>query len=222
MFRLTELSDSGYKPTTYEPSKVVCLVRNYAQHAREMGSAPPEDPVFFLKPRSSLVGNHSYVKVPPGVGRVEHEVELAVVVSSYAAKVRSTDWKRYVLGYAVLVDVTARDLQAKAKSAGMPWAISKGYDTFAPISAYTPSTAVGDPHNLEITLSVNGVRKQSSNTSNMIHKIPEIIEYVTSVMTLEPGDVVATGTPAGVGELKAGDAVEAFIEGLDKLEFNVV
>ncbi|MEW5936452.1 MAG: fumarylacetoacetate hydrolase family protein [Candidatus Thermoplasmatota archaeon] len=204
------------------PSKVICLLRNYVEHAEEMSSAPAEEPYFFLKPPSALVLDEGNIRIPKGIGEVHHEVELAVVMGRGGKSISQQDALSHVLGYALLIDVTARDVQAKAKKAGLPWTIAKGYDTFAPVSEIVPRGEVPDPHNLEIWLKVNGMYRQRSTTALMNHKVPRIIEYVSGIMSLEPGDIIATGTPKGVGPLAAGDVVEAGVEGVGRLRIKVV
>jgi 2-keto-4-pentenoate hydratase/2-oxohepta-3-ene-1,7-dioic acid hydratase in catechol pathway len=204
--------------------KVVGLVGNYAKHRAEMGHAPeaPRDLQFFLKPSTALLPSGKAIVLPAGIGRVEHEVELAVVIGKAARKVAPADAMRHVLGYAVILDVTARELQAEAKKAGLPWDEAKGFDTFAPISAVVPKAKVKDPHDVLLTLRVNGQVRQQGSTSAMMTRIPEVVARLSRSMTLERGDVIATGTPEGVGPLFAGDRVEAEAEGVGALQCDVV
>jgi 2-keto-4-pentenoate hydratase/2-oxohepta-3-ene-1,7-dioic acid hydratase in catechol pathway len=205
-----------------EVGKIVCLLRSYRAHAEEMGSAAPEKPEFFLKPRSSIIHDGGEIVIPPESNDVHHEVELAVIIGKGGAKIPADKAMAHVLGYAVLIDVTARDLQAKAKKAGKPWAAAKGFDTFAPISEGVPASRVQNPGNLEIWLKVNGQYRQRSCTGMMIYSIPEIISHVSGIMGLEPGDIIATGTPEGVGPIVAGDEVEAGIEGIGTIKVHVI
>ncbi|AEH24720.1 fumarylacetoacetate hydrolase family protein [Pyrococcus yayanosii] len=204
------------------PTKIIALAKNYAEHAREMGSDIPEKPVFFLKPPSALIGPNSTIILPRISKRVDHEVELAVIIGKRAKNVPAKRAMEFVLGYTIMLDITARDLQAEAKRKGLPWTIAKGFDTFAPIGPRVVDRRELDPSDLEIGLKVNGEVRQLGRTSQMVFKIPELIEYISSIMTLEPGDIIATGTPAGVGPLRHGDRVEAWIEGIGKVEFDVL
>jgi 2-keto-4-pentenoate hydratase/2-oxohepta-3-ene-1,7-dioic acid hydratase in catechol pathway len=193
------------------PSKIVCVGFNYKDHAAEIGSALPSEPLLFLKPPSAVIGPGAAIALPPGVGRVDHEAELGVVIGRRAHRVpRARAWD-FILGLTCVNDVTARDLQKKESQ----FTRSKGFDTFAPIGA---SVAIGlrdEPRAIECW--VNGQRRQSSNTKHLLFPIDVVIEYVTFVMTLEPGDVVATGTPEGIGPLVAGDTVTVSIEGVGEL-----
>lgn len=201
--------------------KIVCLLRNYRAHAAEMKSAPPKEPYFFLKPSTSVIHDGGTIVIPEMSKNVHHEVELAVVIGRRASHVPKEKAMDCVMGYGVLIDVTARDVQDEAKKEGRPWAAAKGFDTFAPISTIVPKEKVQDPHNLEIWLKVNGEARQKGSTSQMIYQIPTIIEYVSSIMALEPGDVIATGTPEGVGPLKAGDTVEVYVQSVGSLKAKV-
>ncbi len=213
-----------FRDTYYDlrPSKIVALAKNYAEHAREMESEVPERPVFFLKPPSALIGPGDPIILPRVSRRVDHEVELAVIIGRRAKRVPAENAMDYVLGYTILLDITARDLQAEARERGLPWALSKGFDTFAPVGPRVVDRRELDITDLEIGLKVNGQLRQLGRTSGMVFKVPELIEYISSVMTLEQGDVIATGTPAGVGPLRHGDKVEAWIEGIGKVEFDVL
>lgn len=204
------------------PSKIVALAKNYVEHAREMGSDVPEKPVFFLKPPSALIGPGEPIILPRISRRVDHEVELAVIIRRRAKRVPAEKAMEYVLGYTILLDITARDLQAKARERGFPWSMAKGFDTFAPVGPRIADRRELNIEDLEIGLKVNGQLRQLGRTSEMVFKVPELIEYISSVMTLEPGDIIATGTPAGVGPLRHGDRVEAWIEGIGRVEFDVL
>lgn len=204
--------------------KVLGVVGNYAAHRAEMHHAgpPPKEPAFFLKATSSLLPGGGDIVLPAGVGRVEHEVELAVVIGKRGRAIAPDKALGHVLGYAVLLDITARELQAKAKAAGLPWDEAKGFDTFAPISAVTPRAKVKDPHDIDLTLTVNGAVRQAGSTKQMLMQVPELVARFSRSMTLERGDVLATGTPEGVGPLVAGDRVEAEARGVGKLVCRVV
>ncbi|NJE05519.1 FAA hydrolase family protein [Thermococcus sp. M36] len=204
------------------PSKIVALAKNYAEHAKEMESDVPERPVFFLKPPSALIGPGEPIILPRMSKRVDHEVELAVIIGRRARRVPREKAMDYVLGYTILLDITARNLQAEARERGLPWSMAKGFDTFAPVGPRVVDKRELNIEDLEIGLKVNGQLRQLGRTSEMVFKVPELIEYISSVMTLEPGDIIATGTPAGVGPLRHGDRVEAWIEGIGRVEFDVL
>lgn len=204
--------------------KVVGVVGNYARHRAEMGHAPepPGEPSFFLKPTTALLPGGGKVVLPPGVGRVEHEVELAVVIAKAGRGIAPEEALEHVFGYAVFLDITARELQAEAKARGLPWAEAKGFDTFAPISAVARRFQVKDPHDVELALGVNGEVRQQGSTKQMLVQIPEIIARISRVMTLEHGDIIATGTPDGVGPLVPGDRLEASASRVGELVCTVV
>ena len=204
------------------PSKIICLGRNYAEHAKELGHEVPKEPVIFLKPPSALIGPNQTIILPRKSREVHHEVELAVIVGKRGKDIPRERAMDYVLGYTIFMDITARDLQSEAKKKGLPCTVAKGFDTFAPIGPRIVPKEELDPSDLEIGLKVNGEVRQLSRTSKMIFKIPEIIEYISSIMTLEKGDIIATGTPEGVGPLRHGDIVEAWIEGIGVLKENVL
>lgn len=204
-----------------EAGKIICLLRSYRAHAEEMGSSVPEKPEFFLKPRSAIIHDGGEIVIPPESSDVHHEVELAVIIGKAGAKILAANAMGHVLGYAVMIDVTARDLQAKAKKAGKPWTSAKGFDTFAPISNAVPASGVKNPQGLEIWLKVNGQYRQKSCTGLLMFSVPEMISHISAVMALEPGDIIATGTPEGVSQMVSGDTVEAGIEGIGTLKVRV-
>jgi 2-keto-4-pentenoate hydratase/2-oxohepta-3-ene-1,7-dioic acid hydratase in catechol pathway len=192
------------------PSKIVCVGRNYVEHARELGNEVPERPLIFLKPPSSLIAGGQPIRLPRQSERVEHEGEIAVVIGRTATDVREEAAWSYVAGIAPLNDVTARDLQ---KADGQ-WTRAKGFDTFCPMGKVVPIAEVADRDALEVVCRVNGQERQRGRVGQMAFSIPALLAYVTSVMTLEPGDVLATGTPAGVGPLLPGDVVEVEVVGV--------
>lgn len=204
-----------------EVGKIVCLLRSYAAHAREMGNAVPEELEFFLKPPTTIIRDGEDIVIPPESKEVHHEVELAVIIGKEGHCIPRERAMEHVLGYSILIDVTARDIQARAKSRGLPWTAAKGYDTFAPMSVIVPKSEVTNPHELDIWLKVNGQCRQRSNTRLMLFKIPEIIASISRIMTLEPGDIIATGTPEGVSQIVAGDSIEAGIDCLGTLKVGV-
>jgi len=197
--------------------KIVCVGQNYREHIREMRSEEPAEPVLFIKPSTSLIASGEAILVPEGVGAVHHEVELALVIGTMTKDVSVDDALGHVRAAAVFNDVTARDLQTKARKAGLPWALAKGMDTFAPMSGPVPLSDVGDIGSLDLELRVNGELRQKGNTSQMIFRPSELISYISRFMTLEEGDIIATGTPSGVGPLLPGDVVEARISGVGAL-----
>jgi 2-keto-4-pentenoate hydratase/2-oxohepta-3-ene-1,7-dioic acid hydratase in catechol pathway len=201
--------------------KILAVARNYPAHAQEMGSSLPERPVFFLKPASSVVLDGGEVVLPPRSREVHSEVELAAVIGTAGTRIEPPRAADHILGYAVGLDMTARDLQKRAMEGGMPWTESKGYDTFAPLSEVIPREEAGDPADLVITLRVNGELRQSSQVAKM-HFPPEaLISAASEIMTLERGDVLMTGTPEGVGRVSSGDVLEAELEGLARLTVRV-
>lgn len=202
----------------FRPFKIICLARNYSEHAKEGGNEAPEAPVFFVKTENCAIGPGERIKAPTDIGRIDHEGELAVVISRHAKSVKAEESDRYVLGYTLLNDVTAREFQKSLAARGLPWFQAKSRDTFAPLGPeiICPMEA-GDLDAKRIKVSVNGQIKQDGAISDMIWKIPQLIEAVTAVVTLMPGDIISTGTPAGVGAIKAGDIVVVEIEGFGQL-----
>jgi len=195
------------------PSKIVCVGRNYRDHAKELGNEVPAEPLLFFKPPSSLLGHKGTVMMPPQAERVDFEGELALVIGKRATKLAAdADWRSYVRGYTIANDVTARDLQKKDGQ----WTRAKGFDTFCPVGP-----VVSDEVDLEKGFTVetrqNGELKQQGCTLDFIFSIPVLLSYITAAITLEPGDLLLTGTPAGVGPVKAGDKVEVSIKGLGTL-----
>lgn len=204
------------------PSKIICLGWNYKAHNKEL-KAKAEKPIIFLKPSSAVVGHQQDIIYPSFTKQLEHEVELGVVIKKKGKKIRKENAMDYVAGYTIVLDMTARDLQWALREKGDPWDVCKGFDTSAPIGpGIVPKRYVSDPDNLELTLWVNGKVRQHSNTSDMINRIPEIIEYVSTYFTLEAGDIIATGTPEGVGPVKIGDVVEAEIEGIGTMRNKII
>lgn len=204
------------------PQKIICLGRNYKKHAEELNNVVPSEPLIFAKMPSSLLAHKKTIVIPKNVGRVDHEIELALVINKTGKNIPATQAMNYIGGYTVLNDVTARALQKEDTKQKKPWMRSKSFDTFCPMGPYlVPFDDLDDPHNLKLSLKVNGEVKQEANTAELIFKIPEIIAFISKHMTLQPGDVIATGTPAGVSELKPGDVVVGEIEHLGVLENNV-
>ncbi len=203
------------------PGKIVCIGRNYALHARELGNAVPEAPILFLKPSSALVGNGGRILLPPQSSDVHHEAELVVVIGQGGKNIPASKALRYVDGYAAGLDMTARDLQAEAKKGGLPWTVAKGFDTFAPLGDFVPASAIPDPQQLTVTLRVNGEVRQQGATADMLFSVAELVAYCSTVFTLLPGDLIYTGTPAGVAAVAEGDLLEVEITGLPLLSVRV-
>lgn len=201
--------------------KIVAVGRNYAAHRAEMGAPASGPPVLFMKPPSAIVHDGGTVELPQGAGEVHHEVELVVVIGERGRSIPVESAPDHVLGYAVGLDMTLRDVQSEAKKKGEPWLVAKGFDTSAPVSLVAPASDVGDGSGLEITLEVNGERRQASNTSNMQRSVAELIAYASRTMTLERGDLLFTGTPEGVGPVQTGDVLEARIEKVGALRIEV-
>jgi 2-keto-4-pentenoate hydratase/2-oxohepta-3-ene-1,7-dioic acid hydratase in catechol pathway len=198
------------------PSKIVALGLNYRDHAAEVKMEPPKEPLLFLKPSTSVIGSGEAIVYPKMSKRVDYEAELAVVIRKAAKAVPEERAAEYILGYSCLNDVTARDLQPKDGQ----WTISKSFDTFAPIGPWIVTDI--DPRCLEISSYLNGERKQHSNTKNLIFGPYQLVSFISRVMTLLPGDVIATGTPSGIGPMVVGDKIEIVIEGIGTLSNTVV
>lgn len=201
--------------------KMLCLGKNYERHAREMGGEVPAEPVVFMKPATALVRDGGKILLPSISADVHHEVELVVVIGELARDVSPAKAMHHVFGYAVGLDMTLRDVQARAKKRGEPWAVAKGFDTSAPISNVVPKARITDPNNLSLSLRVNGVFTQHGSTSDMVMKIPEIVSYLSSIFTLERGDCIFTGTPEGVAPVAAGDTLVAALDGIVEMTVTV-
>jgi 2-keto-4-pentenoate hydratase/2-oxohepta-3-ene-1,7-dioic acid hydratase in catechol pathway len=194
-----------------QPGKIVCIGRNYPAHVREMGNELPKEPVVFFKPVSSLIGPGDPIVLPPESALVEHEAEIAVVIGRRLRRGTREEAERAIRGFTCANDVTARDLQRKDAQ----WGRAKGYDTFCPV---LPMVAEGlDWRNLEVIGRVNGQERQRGRTADMIFPIPDLLVYISAAMTLEPGDIVLTGSPAGTGPLLPGDVVEVEVSGVGVL-----
>jgi 2-keto-4-pentenoate hydratase/2-oxohepta-3-ene-1,7-dioic acid hydratase in catechol pathway len=193
------------------PSKIVAVGRNYAEHARELGNDAPSEPILFLKPPTAVLPPNGTIIRPPQSQRVDYEGELAIVIGREAKNVGRAQWRDYVLGFTCADDVTARDLQKK----DVQFTRGKSFDTFLPLGPCIETDL--DPSSLSLTTRLNGEVRQNGNTAQMIFPCDVLIEFITSVMTLLPGDVIITGTPAGVGPLASGDVVEVTIEGIGVL-----
>lgn len=199
-----------------QPSKIVCVGLNYRDHAEELNMTPPDEPILFLKPPTTVIGHEDDIIYPSQSHQVDYEAELAVVIGRDAHFVSEDDALDYVAGYTVLNDVTARDLQQKDGQ----WTRAKSFNTFCPIGPWMETEL--DPSNQKISMKVNGEVKQDSNTKNMIFTPEELISFISEIMTLQPGDVIATGTPPGVGPLQVGDVAEVSVEGIGTLKNRVM
>lgn len=206
---------------TVRPGKLICIGRNYAGHAAEMKSDVPDEPVIFLKPTTALVGHGGKVLLPAMSREVHHELELVIAIGRGGKNIRAAEAMNHVDAYALGLDMTARDLQATAKKKGLPWAVSKGFDTFAPLGPLTPAHEVADPHDLRLELRVNEEVRQKGRTSDMIFSVAELIAYSSRIFTLMPGDLIYSGTPAGVGPVVDGDQLEATSDGLSDLRVKI-
>ena len=214
-----------FLPPLSNPSKIICLGYNYLDHAKEQGTIPPDEPIVFMKPRTTLIGTGDNIVCPKFVTQLDYEGELAFVIGNKCKNVKPEEAMKYVLGYMIFNDVSARDIQFKESQ----WTKSKSFDTFAPSGPWlTTKDEIADPHNLRIITKVNGEIRQDSSTKNMALKIDKIVTSLSKIMTLEEGDIIATGTPSGVAAfmtnpkfLQDGDIVEIEIEGLGKISNSV-
>ncbi|MFX1599303.1 MAG: fumarylacetoacetate hydrolase family protein [Promethearchaeota archaeon] len=219
-----KLGDHNIKPT-----KIICLGRNYSEHAKEMKEQVPKNPVFFVKTVNTLVTDGNPIIYPrmlyynQDYNRVDHEVELAFIISQVCKNIQIENAYEYIIGYSIFLDITARKMQISDRNINLPWYRSKNFDTFGPIGPRIVSCEeIEDPHNLNIQLKINGKIRQQSNTKHMLFKIPEILAYLSSFITLTPGDIVATGTPSGVGPIQPGDIIEASIEHIGTITHKVI
>lgn len=214
--RISVVEEGAVREIDLVPSKIIGIGVNYRAHAVEMGKGIPEEPLMFFKPRSAMLPPGGAIERPEGFERVDYEGELGVVIGRQARRVTRADALAYVLGFTCVNDVTVRELQKKDGQ----WARAKGFDTFCPIG---PRIVAGlDPSNLRITTRINGEVRQDSSTADLIFDVPALIAFVSAHMTLEPGDVISTGTPSGVGNLAVGDRVEVEIAGIGVLANTVV
>lgn len=203
--------------------RVHCVGRNYAEHALEMGGDPTrEAPFFFSKPADALVTHGAPVPYPPATSDFHFEMELVVAIGTAGSDIAVADALHHVFGYAAGLDMTRRDLQAAAKKAGRPWDMAKGFDKSAPIGEIAPKTAIGHPDRGAIALEVNGVTRQAADLADMIWSVPEIVAHLSALVRLEPGDLIFTGTPAGVGAVTRGDVLAGRIEGVGTVETTIV
>jgi 2-keto-4-pentenoate hydratase/2-oxohepta-3-ene-1,7-dioic acid hydratase in catechol pathway len=208
-FLAAELLDQAPLPVR----AVYGIGRNYAAHARELGNAPPSEPVVFLKAATSLLADGGTVVLPPESADVQHEVEIVLLIGQSGRRVPLAAAPGLIAGYGIGIDLTARDLQRQAQAQGNPWAIAKGYDGFGPVSRFLPASMVADPANLEFELAVNGQLRQAGNSRNLLFSVAEIVAYLSRCFTLNPGDLIFTGTPEGVARIRPGDLLQASLKG---------
>jgi len=205
------------------PPRIVALGLNYAAHAMETGSKPPKQPIFFVKASTAVIGPGDAVVCPKGVGRIDHEVELAVIIGKGGRNITRKKAPRHIAGYTILNDVTARDMQSADMAASRPWFLSKSFDTFAPMGpCITLPDEIEEPAELALSLRVNGETRQKSNTRDLIFSVSDIIHRLSRWVTLEPGDVIATGTPSGISPIEPGDEMEAEVERIGVLRNPVI
>ncbi len=200
---------------------IFCIGRNYVKHIAELGNEVPDNPVVFLKPTSSLLGPGGSIRLPGFSGDVHFETELVVAIADRCASVPEEDALRHVLGYGIGLDLTARDVQDALKAKGLPWTVSKGFDTAACLSQFIPAEEVPDPSDLTFTLHLNGVLRQSGDPRLMLHSIPRLIAHLSTIFTLDRGDLIFTGTPEGVGRIESGDRLSCDCAGRVQAEFTV-
>ncbi|MGV0963096.1 MAG: fumarylacetoacetate hydrolase family protein [Polynucleobacter sp.] len=204
-------------------NRIYCVGRNYADHAREMGHDPDrEPPFFFMKPANSIVTDGKDMQYPNLSNDVHHEIEMVVAIGKGGVNIPADKALEHVYGYGVGLDMTRRDLQGEAKKMGRPWDTGKAFDQSAPCAAITPAAQFGHPNKGVVKLLVNGEVRQEGNLNQLIWNIPDTIAYLSTLFTLEPGDLIMSGTPAGVGPVKKGDVLEGSVEGLTPLKIKII
>jgi fumarylpyruvate hydrolase len=202
--------------------RIYCVGRNYAAHAKEMGKDPErEPPFFFQKPADALMPDGAIVPYPPQTRNLHHEIEWVVAIGRGGRNIEANDANAHVFGYSVGVDLTRRDLQNAAKDLGRPWEWGKSFDHSAPCAALVPAAEIGHPRRGRIWLSVNGVMRQQGDISDLIWSVPEVIAAISASMRLEPGDLIYTGTPAGVGAVTTGDVLEGGVDGVTEIKISI-
>ena len=228
---MSTIFDLGDRPTVaihgsddlFPVRRIYCVGRNYAAHAREMGKDPDRDPPFFFtKPADSVVANGVDVDYPPRTGNFHHEIELVIAIGKPGRNISLDDANEHIFGYAVGNDLTRRDLQLQAREQGRPWDTGKAFDQSAPISAIFPASEVGHLSEGEIWIKVDGEVKQEADIRDLIWNVPEIVAELSTLFDLQPGDLIYTGTPAGVGPVEKGQLMEGYIEGLETLRNRVI
>lgn len=204
-----------------EVGKIICIGRNYVDHIKELNNERPASPMFFIKPSTALSPLEEPIRLPAYSKKVRHELELAVLIKSPLRHCKEDDVYSAIDGYAAAIDVTLQDVQDRCKEKGQPWEIAKGFDGACPVSEFVPAAEVRDPQDVMISMKVNGEQRHNDTTKLMIWKIPEIVASASQYFSLEPGDIILTGTPAGVGSLEPGDKLEMEIQDVGKFSSTV-
>ncbi|PLY01856.1 MAG: acylpyruvase [Desulfuromonas sp.] len=207
--------------TSYNVGKIVCLGRNYLDHIRELGNKVPDRAVVFCKPASSVIPDGGTIHIPPYSDNCHHELELALLIGKSGKNISEENALSHVAGYGVALDLTLRDLQDELKGKGLPWELAKGFDTSCPLSDFVPAAAVENPNAIRIVLKVNGEVRQDGTTAQMMRSVEEIIAEISTYYQLEEGDIILTGTPAGVSRIVSGDLLEGEIEQVGTLKATV-
>ncbi len=202
--------------------RIYCVGRNYAAHAREMGHSDREAPFFFLKPADTVIPSGSELAYPPQTKNLHHEMELVVALKSGGTDISVGGAREHVFGYAAGLDMTRRDLQGEAKKMGRPWEVGKSFEGAAPCGAIKPAEETGHPQSAAIWLNVNGETRQNGDIAELIWKVPEVISHLSGLFTLRAGDLIFTGTPAGVSAVQPGDALHGGVDGIGEIEIRVV
>ena len=207
--------------SAFDVGKIVCVGQNYIKHITEMKSKKTKDPVLFLKPSTSILNEGNPIVLPSISNEIHHEVELALLVGKTAKNISANNWESFIVGAGIALDLTLRDLQKTARENGLPWSVAKGFDGACPISIFTSLDQIKDIQSLQIEFYVNKKLRQKSSTKNMIFYIGILLEYISKIFTLEPGDVILTGTPEGVAAISSGDELYAKISEIGEMQFNV-
>ncbi|CAF1011447.1 unnamed protein product [Rotaria magnacalcarata] len=202
-------------------TKIICIGRNYSEHASELGNTVPTKPIIFMKPPSAFVIEPNDIKIPSEWDEVHHEVELGVIIDKKCQNVSKEEAEEYIAGYCLALDMTSRKLQNELKDQGLPWLLAKGFDTSCPCGDFIDKNEINLSSSVNLWLSVNGTKRQSGHTRDMIFSVPDIIAFISKYITLERGDLILTGTPAGVGSVKRGDQIEAGINGENDLKYTM-
>lgn len=205
----------------YIIGKILCIGRNYVDHIKELGNETPAAPVVFLKPATAVIYDGESIRIPAYSQECHYEAELAVLIGTDGKDIAEAEALKHLAGYGVAIDMTLRDVQDKLKQKGLPWEIAKGFDGSCPLSDFAPASAVTDPQDLTIRLLLNGAERQNGSTALMINPVAKIVSYLSTIYTLEEGDVILTGTPAGVGRVVSGDRLQAEIPGVAHVSVRV-
>jgi len=205
----------------YIIGKILCIGQNYVDHIKELGNEPPAAPVVFMKPATAVIGDGDSVVIPAYSSNCHYEAELAVLIGEEGKDIPEARALSYVAGYGVAIDMTLRDVQETLRKKGLPWDIAKGFDSSCPLSDFVPAAQVADPQQLTIRLKLNNEERQNGFTGLMINPVARIISYLSTIFTLEEGDIILTGTPAGVGRVISGDRLEAAVDGIASIAVTV-